>query len=348
VEVSLEPTTVDNSPRGVDVTRAAVNVIDAVDIRSSLVGVARRGGVTSAVSMPSGGLIEGRSAWIDLVGPRSRFLERAARGPLAMHVALDENGAKAVGGSRTTMMLHFRRVLEDARIFKTQKVAFMKNALYPLSASRLDLAALDDVLTQKIRLVVEASRASDIVSVIEMAKRERIRIAILGAEEGWLVADVLAQARVPVILTPFENLPQRFETLNNRGDNATLLAKAGVRVAIATRSSHNAADLRFALGVAVRAGLPQGLALRAATIVPAEIFGMERQYGSLEAGKIANVVVWTGDPFEPSSWAEDVIIRGELQPTENRQTRLSQRYIEKYKLLAPTSGKAALGAGWTR
>ncbi len=344
VEVSLEPSTVDNAPKGIDVTRAAVNAVDAIDMRSSLIGVARRGGVTSAVSMPEGGLFSGRSAWIDLVGPRSRFLDRATRGPIAMHAALDENGAKNLGGSRTTMMMHFRRVLEDARVFKTQRAAFTKNALYGLSASRLDLAALDDVVSGRMRLVVEASRAADIVNAIEMAKKERLRIAILGAEEGWLVADAIAQAKVPIIVTPFNNLPERFETLNNRSDNATLMARAGVKVAVATRSSHNASNLRFALGMAVRAGLPPPLAFRAGTIVPAEIFGMEKQYGSIEAGKIANVVVWTGDPFEPSSWAEEVIIRGEIQPTDDRQTHLSQRYIERYKL-GGSAGTAGAKAG---
>ena len=83
---------------------------------------------------------------------------------------------------------------------------------------------------------------------------------------------------------------------------------------------------------AVRSGLPKALALRAATLTVAEIFGMERTVGSLDRGKQANIVVWTGDPFEPSSWAETVIIRGEVQPTENRQTRLANRYLRKLGL----------------
>jgi imidazolonepropionase-like amidohydrolase len=110
------------------------------------------------------------------------------------------------------------------------------------------------------------------------------------------------------------------------------LAKAGVDVAVATRTSHNASMLRFALGNAVRAGLPHDAALAAATKVPAQIFGMA-DYGTIERNKIANLVVWTGDPFEPAHRAETVIIRGELQSTENRQTKLARRHAKRLGLI---------------
>jgi imidazolonepropionase-like amidohydrolase len=331
-EIDLESSTVDSTPNWPDPVRAAVNALDAIDLRSPLVAVARRHGITSAIAAPNGGLISGRSAWVDLVGTRSKFFEKAARGPVAMHANLGMRGAQAVGGSRATAMMRFREVLDDARIFKKDRAAFQRNALYRLATSRLDLAALDPVLAGDMRLVLNVSRASDIVEAIAFAKRERLKIAIIGADEGWLVAKDLAQAKVPVIVEPLSNLPDSFEAKNARMDNATLLAQAGVKVALATRSSHNASNLRFALGNAVRAGLPQELALRAATLVPAEIYGLEKQYGSIEAGKIANIVVWTGDPFEPASYAETLIIHGEIQPPESRQTKLAERYIRRYQL----------------
>jgi imidazolonepropionase-like amidohydrolase len=332
VEISLEPSTVDASPAWPDPVRAAVSAADAIDLRSPLIPVARRHGITSVVTVPSGGLISGRSAWIDLVGPRSKFFDRAVRGSVAMHASFGIRGAQAVGASRATAMMRFREVLDDARVFKKDRGAFQRNALYRMSTSRLDLSALDPVLAGDMRLVVAVSRASDILSALELAKRERLKLALIGVDEGWLVAKEIAQARVPVIVEPLSNLPDSFEAKNARIDNATLLAQAGVRVAIATRSSHNASNLRFALGNAVRAGLPQELALRAATLVPAEIYGLDKQYGSIEAGKVADLVVWTGDPFEPSSYAETIIIRGEVQPTDSRQTRLAERYIRRYDL----------------
>jgi imidazolonepropionase-like amidohydrolase len=288
--------------------------------------------VTSAVSLPVGGLISGRSAWLDLVGPRSKIHDRAVQDLAALHGYLGESGASAVGGSRASAIGRLREALDDARNFRRNKTAFTRRALYPLSSSRLDLEALGEVVIGRAPLFLEAHRASDIKAAIALARAERIRVVIVGAAEGWLVADALAAARIPVIVDPLENLPYTFASRNARADNATLLARAGVKVAIATRSSHNAANLRFYLGNAVRAGLVREVALRAGTLTPAEIFGMNRLYGSIDRGKMANVVVWTGDPFEPSSFAETVVIRGEVQPTDSRQTRLAERYLRKLGL----------------
>ncbi len=332
VEVSLEPSTVDGRPRLPGPIHAAVNAADALNPMSTLVGVARRHGVTSVISSPGGGLISGRAAWMDLVGPESAYLFEAVQGSVAMRVHLGRGGAGAWGGSRATAMARLREAFDDARTYRRKKAAYDRAALYDLSASRLDLEALDPAVRGRMPMVVAASQASDILAAVKMAKDEGIDLVILGAEEGWLVADALARAKIPVILEPTTDLPASFESRHARADNVVLLAKAGVQVAVSTRSNHNVSRLRFLLGNAVRAGLPPELALRAATLAPAEMHGMGAQYGSIDRGKVANVVVWTGDPFEPSSFAETVIIRGEIQPVESRQTRLANKYIRRLKL----------------
>jgi imidazolonepropionase-like amidohydrolase len=222
--------------------------------------------------------------------------------------------------------MRLREVLDDARLFKSEEGAYRRNQLRELATSRLDLEALQDVLSRKIPLVIRVARAADILAVLRFAKEEKVNVALVGAEEGWLVAAQIAEAKVPVLVNPMANLPDSFEARNARSDNVTLLAKAGVKVAVTTEASHNASGLRFHLGNAVRAGLPHDLALRAGTLTPAEIFGADKKYGSIAQGKIANIVVWTGDPFEPSSWAETILVRGEPQPTHNRQTRLRDKY----------------------
>lgn len=333
VEIDLVEETVDAYPRLGDPVRAAVRAADAVDMRSTLIGVARRHGVTSAVSAPGGGLISGRSAWIDLLDPRSTAFSAAVQRDVAMTASLGELGAGASGGSRAVAVARLREALDDARTYQRSKAAFGRRALYELSISRLDAEALQAVLTRQMPLVVRVSRASDIRTVLRTAKEERISVVLLGAEEGWLVADEIARAKVPVILDAFENLPHRFESRHARADNAALLAAAGVKVAVATRSSHNASMLRFALGNAVRAGLPAKLALRAATLTPAEIFGKGGSHGSLDRGKVANVVVWTGDPFQPKSHAAHVIVRGEVQPTASRQTALAEKHARRLGLV---------------
>jgi imidazolonepropionase-like amidohydrolase len=332
VEIELEQSTVDDTPQRADPVRAAVRAQDAIDLRSSLVAVSRRHGVTSVVSLPRGGLVSGQSAWVDLVEPGSPLAAQAVRGPTAMHFVLGEAGADAAEGSRAVAMLRLRELLEDARVFRKNRGAFERATLYELSASRLDLEALAPVLDGQLPVVAAVSRAADIQALLAFAREQRIRLALLGAEEAWLVASELAAAKVPVIVDPLANLPATFESRHARSDNAALLAAAGVEVAIATRRSHNASSLRFNLGNAVRAGLSPELALRGATLVPARIFGVERDHGTLEPGKVADLVVWTGDPFEPSAHAASVMIRGELQGTDSRQTRLARRYLHKLGL----------------
>lgn len=332
VEIWLETSTNDSSIAWPDPVRAAIDAQDALDPRSPLVGVARRHGVTSVVASPTGGLISGRAAWLDLIDGSSRRWPQAVSGPVAMVANFGEGGARAIGSSRAAAMMRLREVLDDARTYRNDRVAHKRNALRKLSASRLDLEALDAVVQRRLPMLIHVNRASDILSVLRFARRERIELVLVGAAEGWLVAEAIAKAKVPVILGAMNNAPASFEQRNARSDNAVLLAKAGVKVALTTAATHNVGTLRFHLGNAVRAGLPHELALRAGTLSPAEIFGRARQLGALEPRRLANVVVWTGDPFEPSSYAETVIIRGEVQPVSNRQTALRDKYKAKLGL----------------
>jgi imidazolonepropionase-like amidohydrolase len=233
-------------------------------------------------------------------------------------------------------MARLRAFIEDARIFRARRADFRENDLYRLSAGRLDLEAAEPALLRRTPVVIEAHRASDIRAAVRLAEEARLDLVLLGASEGWRVAELLAQEAVPVIVDPMANLPFRFESRNARSDNPALLARAGVKVILTSRSSHNAGNLRYAVGNAVRAGFPATLALRSATLSVAEAFGQEDEVGSLQAGRRANVVVWTGDPFETRTHAARVFVRGREQPTVSRQTRLARRYIERLGL-APTS-----------
>jgi imidazolonepropionase-like amidohydrolase len=325
VEISLDPLSNDAMPATKRAVRAALDARDALDARSSLIPVARRHGVTSAITAPVGGVVEGQAAWIDLVDPESRHAQDAVQGPVALAVNLGQFGGAFAGQSRLGAHAMLREFLDDATAYRRNPSAYARRDLYPMHASRLDLEAAQPVLRQRVPLLVEVHRAADIRAALRVAEAYDIDIAVVGGAEAWLVAEELAAARVPVIVDATSNLPFQLEGRNNRADNAALLARAGVRVALSTRRTHNVGNLRFHLGNAVRAGLPPEVALRAATRVPAEIFGRER--GAIERGVLADLVVWSGDPFEPASTADIVLIRGERQPTETRQTRLADRYI---------------------
>ena len=145
-----------------------------------------------------------------------------------------------------------------------------------------------------------------------------------------MVAAELKQAKVPVLLVPSNMVPGSFEQLRARDDVATLLSAAGVSVAIGC-NDFSRRRLRQEAGIAVSYGLPRAKALSAITLEPAKALGLEKELGSIEAGKRADVVLWKGDPLELSSVAEKVFIGGVEQPLATRQSKLVERYLEKVK-----------------
>lgn len=314
-EISLEQVTQDSDAGGVQPVRAAFRVADGYNPRSSLIPVARLGGVTSAVVMPAGGLISGQAAWVDLTGVRQR--EAVQRSPLALIADLSGN----VGASLRTL----RELFEDARRFVTQQAAWERGQSREFSVSRVDLEALRPMLERKIPLVVSADRASDLEALIRFAAEENILLVIRGAAEGHLVADQLAKAGVGVLIDPLVYGPGGFDQLYGRRENAALLQRAGVTVAIGTFSAHNLRKLRQLAGNAVREGLPWEAGLDAITAAPARLFGMPG-YGTLTASSVANVAVWSGDPLELSTQLETLYVHGRRIELESRQTELFQRY----------------------
>ncbi|GAG22074.1 unnamed protein product, partial [marine sediment metagenome] len=182
------------------------------------------------------------------------------------------------------------------------------------------------VLAGEIPLVVQVDRASDILAVLRIAEEYGVRPVIRRGTEAWMVAEQLAERNVPVIVKPLTSLPAGFDRLGARFDNAAILHEAGVAVAVSSFQSHRAHNIGLEAGNAIRFGLPWEAALRAVTLTPAEIYGVADRHGSIEAGKVGNLVVWSGDPFELSSRAEVVIIRGVRVPRESRQLELLERY----------------------
>jgi imidazolonepropionase-like amidohydrolase len=308
-----------------DQIRAAFNIADALNPNSMVIPVTRIEGVTTAVSRPAGGLVAGQGVVIDLDGASLDGM--LVRSPVGMWAALGEQAAGATGGTRAASTMRLREVLEDARSYATRRADFDRGASREFAASRLDLEALQMVLAGELPLVIEAHRASDIVGALRIAQEYGLRLVLTGATEAWMVADEIAQANVPVVVRVLQNLPDNFERLGARYENAALLEAAGVRVILTSGDTHNARNLRQEAGNAVAYGLAHAEALRAVTLYPAQLWGLE-EHGSLEAGKVANVVVWGGDPLEIMTPVEHVIIRGREIPRVSRQTQLRDRYMD--------------------
>ena len=190
--------------------------------------------------------------------------------------------------------------------------------------------ALKPVVEGRVPLMVEVHRAADILQLLTLRQREpRIRLIILGATEGWRVADQIAASSVPVIVNPLANLPDRFEILAATLENAGRLASAGVTVAIADpgEASHNTRLIQQLAGNAVANGMKWEDAFKAITSVPASLYG-RADLGVLRTGATADVVIWDGDPLELMSSPDAVYIDGVATPMESRQTKLRDRYMK--------------------
>jgi imidazolonepropionase-like amidohydrolase len=326
VEVSLEHTTregVFGSGTGDDAIHAAYRVVDGYNPNSVAIPVARSEGITSAVAVPHGGLISGTSGWFSLA--RSGPGNTAARAPLAMYASLGEAALSNAQGSRGLALMRLREALDDARQYNRQRRSYERNQSRAFAASRLDLEALVPVVQGRMPLIIRVNRASDILAAIGLGKELGVRVIIAGGVEAWMVASELAAASVGVIMNPEHNMPSSFDSVHVRDDNATALANAGVDVVISTMgSASSASGLRQLAGMAVANGMSHAQALAAVTTAPARLLGVDR--GAIKTGAVADLVVWSGDPFELSSRAEHVIIGGAEQSTRNRQDELFERY----------------------
>lgn len=302
---------------------AAFNVAEGINPAVVNIPIARMGGVTTALTGPSGGLIAGQAVIIDLYGERIESLVR--KSPAAMVIDLSESSKGAGGGSRAGVLQLLRQTFADAQEYQRRKPDFRKNQMQPLAASAADLEALGAVLRGEIPVYAIANRRSDIESALRLAREYRLKLIITGGIEAWEIADELAKAGVPVVINPILDIPT-FDGPASRFDSPALLRKAGVQVILVEAESGGPRNLRWAAGHAVEYGMSWDDALRAVTLAPAEALGVADQYGSLNAGKVANVVVWSGDPLDFSSRAEKIYIRGVDIPLVSRQTELLDRY----------------------
>lgn len=302
---------------------ASFNVLAGVDPNGIAFPVARMGGITTAVVMPSGGLIAGQAIVLRLAGRSST--EMLVRSPAGMVVDLSDGSRSAGGGSRAGALARLRTVLQDAAELRRRPADWSQNRIQPLAAPARELEALYPVLDGAVPVYVLARRQSDIENAVQLAQEFKLRLIIRGGTEAWRVAERLASARVPVVLDSRDNIP-RFDGLQARSDNAALLREAGVTVILAGQDPGGQMNLRFEAGHAVRNGMRWEDALAAVTIAPAEAFGLGQELGSLAPGKSADLVLWSGDPFEFSTGAERVLIRGQEIPLTSRMTELRDRY----------------------
>ena len=200
-----------------------------------------------------------------------------------------------------------------------------------------DARALLPVLNGSTRLLVHVESANDILKVLDLRKDfPALKLVLVGASEGWRVAEEIAAARVPVLASALNDLPAQFEQLAATQSNIGRMKRAGVQVAIGMINDRDAHQLRYsmqyagnlvALNKVPRAsGLSWDEAFAAISSGPAQIMGLGSKLGSLKAGRQGDVVIWTGDPLELTTQVDKVFIDGVEQSLSNRQERLRERY----------------------
>ncbi len=304
---------------------AANRVADSFNARSAVIPMQRDGGITDVVIVPGGSFVRGQAAHVELAGSPSRHASIVTRSA-AMLIELGTDVSSALKAPRGEAIAMLRKLYDDATFYLANRAKFDARQMRELSADRLDLEALGETVARAKPVYFEAHRASDIEAALSVAADLNLKPIITGGAEAWLVADTLAATGTPVILDPLANLPADFDRLGSRADNAALLEEAGVPVIISTFEAHNVRKLRQLAGNAVRAGMSHEAALRAVTLEAARAVGADATRGSIEVGKRANLVVWSGDPFELSTRVTRMMIGGEEVSLRDRQDALLERY----------------------
>ena len=337
---------------------AGFDVSYGVNMDSTMVPLARQTGVTRAVVTPQAnrgreshaddgyteeltagggeaahrdtGLFGGQIAAVRLAdGDTGAVFARK----IGMASGLNRGGALNARGAAFVLL---RSALTEARQYARNRAVHDRGAEIPSRYTREDLEALIPVAEGRTPLLIDVERKADILQVLRFASEEKIKVILSGVAEGWMVAGEIARAGVPVIVDPQQDLPDSFDTLGSRLDNAARLNAAGVQVALlGSFDFNNLRQARFNAGTAVANGLPYPAALAAITSVPAKIWGFGDKAGSLEVGRDADVVVWNGDPLETSSWPEAVFVAGREQPMTSRGLQLRDRYLPQARAAAP-------------
>jgi hypothetical protein len=284
----------------------------------------RSNGVTFAVIAPGttrgGSIVAGQGGIITLTGARPGA-ERA------LFIDLGGDSNSLAGGSRAGQFMLLRQALIEAR---SPNLVLVHDNRLLTPAGRQTLL---EFLKGAGPIVFDVDRASDIRQVLDLASNEKLPVVIRGGAEAWRVAPELAAAGVPVLLDALANLPASFDAIGATLENAARLHRAGVTVGIAPRNTdaYEASRLRQHAGNAVAHGLPWDAGLAAITRVPAEVFGVGGAHGSIEAGRVAELVLWSGDPLDVSSLPLRVIAGGRDWPIDSRQIQLRNRYLERVR-----------------
>lgn len=337
IEVSADRMTNDEIEMS-DEIMPHMHVADAFHAETALIPVARINGITNAIVAPaSGDTLPGQDSFIQLAGPSATemLMVRDIAMPLNFtgRQRRNQNFESAkFPFTRMGMATQLRQAFLDALDYEQKRAAYEKKKSVPDgkagSAPKRDLkleALLPYVHGQK-PVVLAAEEPNDVLTALDLANEFHLRVILNHVTHSASLLDKIAATRLPVIVGPIYEQPKDSERYDAVFSMPAQLAKRGVKIAFASYDAHQVRNLPYAAGYAVAFGMPADEALKALTINPAQIWGVDKDLGSLEVGKMGNVVVANGDPLDVRTDVKHVFIQGQEIPLANKQTQLRDQY----------------------
>ncbi len=307
------------------------DALTAVNPSSEIIPTVRISGVTTALTAARGGMISGQAAFIDLAGwtPQEMAIVPRAGMVVTFPRVTARRGGRRGGTDQPDQVDQQTRALRnyfaDAKAYADIKARL---AAGQAGTQQINLAmeAMVPVVRGESPVIVDVETADQIRGMLALADSFHLKVILRGAPQAWRMADTLAARHVPVIVGPITAAPRDEDPYDAIYANPGVLAHAGVQIAFQTATASDARNIAYNAALATAYGLDPEEALRALTINPARIFGVADRYGSLEAGKVADVIVTNGDPLDARTDIRYVFIRGQLVPRTDRNTRLYDQF----------------------
>jgi len=295
----------------------------AFNPKSTLIPYTRKGGITSNIVAPTGGegLFAGQTFAVNLSGEFSSVI--AKQNAVLIHLGSESKGSRA-----QKLQLLSNKLADAKKVLMKNDEPKKNNKEKKVKEPKRNELVINALLAGEKPLLAYADRATDLLALLALKKEYAINLVLVGASDAVLVANEIADAKVPIILSSIDNLPSSFDSLHGSLTNMAILAKAGVKLIIRTKGeSHNINQLRFDAGIAIANGLPKMDAYSALTANVADVF--ELNSGRIAVGKNADLVLWSADPFEISSKVDLMWINGKQVSTKSRQDALRNRYTKQ-------------------
>jgi imidazolonepropionase-like amidohydrolase len=314
----------------------------ALNPHSAHIDVTRFAGVTSAVALPQGGVVSGQAALLNLNGTTQRELALVPLVALVVNyptvgggggfLAAQQAASPDAATQRDRRVEELRKLLRDAEAYGRAQDAYQRDPRsVPRPETDIRLAALVPYVRGERPVLFRAERERDIRAAVRFADEMKLKAVIVGGAEAARAAALLKEKNVPVILDGTLNLPLREDDgYDYFYEHAAKVHAAGVRFAISTGDSGaHVRDLPFHAGMSAAFGLPKAEALKAVTLYPAQIMGVADRLGSIEVGKIANLVVADGDLLEARTNVRHLFIGGRQVPLVSRHTMLYDQFKDR-------------------